>query len=194
LAYEYDVFLSYRRKPPVDQWVQNHFHPQLQDWLDESSAEERRVFIDVQAETGVAWPENLKRALSRSRLLVAVFSPRYFRSAWCIAEFQTMLERERVLGLRTQDNPRGLILPVRFSDGEHFPDDAKNIEQFDLSHWNFAAPAFSQSVAYLQFLERVQKFARDVSNRLADIPAWDDAWPIATPQPAPAQSFSLPRL
>ncbi len=31
--YEYDVFVSYRRKQPVMDWVKNHFHPLLEQWL-----------------------------------------------------------------------------------------------------------------------------------------------------------------
>jgi hypothetical protein len=32
--YEYDVFVSYRRKQPMMGWVKNHFYPLLLEFLD----------------------------------------------------------------------------------------------------------------------------------------------------------------
>jgi macrodomain Ter protein organizer (MatP/YcbG family) len=34
--YQYDVFISYRRPNPVGDWVKNHFHPLLVEWLSQA--------------------------------------------------------------------------------------------------------------------------------------------------------------
>src|SRR4051794_13044009 len=116
--YQYDIFISYRRAPPVSDWVENHFRRLLEEWVGESFAErEPRLFIDTRVETGTDWPLELRNALLRSCLLVPVWSPRYFRSAWCMAELRSMRAREQQLGMRTQSDSSGLIFPVRFNDG-----------------------------------------------------------------------------
>ena len=92
--YQYDVFVSYRREPPVSEWVANHFLDGLVEWLGETMAEEPRIFVDVKRiETGTAWPDVLREALLTSRLMVSIWSPRYFRSRWCLAEHRSMRAR-----------------------------------------------------------------------------------------------------
>ena len=44
--YEYDIFLSYSRKSPVLDWVQNHFYPELKQWLASHTPHEPRIFVD----------------------------------------------------------------------------------------------------------------------------------------------------
>jgi hypothetical protein len=43
MNYEYDLFLSYRRDPPVSEWVNNHFYPELIKWLPLEVNRETRV-------------------------------------------------------------------------------------------------------------------------------------------------------
>jgi hypothetical protein len=54
--------------------------------------------------------------------MIPVWSPGYFTSAWCVAELRTMLKREHILLLSTEENPGGLVFPIKFSDGKFFPD------------------------------------------------------------------------
>lgn len=44
--YLYDVFVSYRHKPPVLDWVRNHFYPLLNQWLPSAMPVEPEIFID----------------------------------------------------------------------------------------------------------------------------------------------------
>lgn len=98
-----DVFLSYRRsgRGNAGAWVRHHFHPLLVDCLADELDHEPKVFIDVEAETGSFWPGLLERRLQDGRVLVAVLSPRYFESPWCLAEWHTARAREE-----TSDWPR----------------------------------------------------------------------------------------
>jgi len=72
--YLYDVFISYRHKQPVLDWVINHFHPPLEQWLPNFMPvdHETSIFLDTKIETGSEWPAKLHRALKMSRCLVSM--------------------------------------------------------------------------------------------------------------------------
>src|SRR4051812_9238611 len=74
-GYEYEVFVSYRRNGNVRDWVRNHLHPLLVRCLEDELPGRPRVFLDVEQEIGGDWPSTLVTALSRSKLLLAVWSP-----------------------------------------------------------------------------------------------------------------------
>src|SRR5512134_1300064 len=78
--YVYDVFISYRRKQPVMDWMRLHFFPLLEVILPECMPRAPRIFIDWETETGAEWPARLAQALATSRCLLPVWSPQYFRS------------------------------------------------------------------------------------------------------------------
>lgn len=193
--YLYDIFISYRHKGQAMEWVRNHFHPLLEQRLPDSLPvqHELSVFIDLDIETGAAWPAKLRQALKNARCLVAVWSPEYFRSDWCLAEWQTMREREKLLGWRSEQNPQGLIYPVVFADGEHFPPEARAVQWRDLRAWNYGAPAFRDTVGFLDFDQQVQKLAGELAGMILTAPAWQD-WPVVTPNAAPEVVVKLPRL
>lgn len=136
MSYEYEFFLSYSRKNPVGNWVRNNFHPELEQWLASFAGNAPRIFIDKDIEEGDHWPSRLENALRRSKYLVAVWSPQYFTSPWCVAEWQSMRQREALLGLGTPEAPHGLVCAVVFSDGKTFPPEAQATQRHDLSAWN----------------------------------------------------------
>lgn len=195
MAYEHDFFLSYRREPPVGKWVHTHFAPLLRQWLNESCDRPVEVFVDVDEITpGSEWPMRLRHALARSRFLVPVFSPSYFRSRWCLAELATMQARERALGLRTEADPRELIFPVNFHDGKHFAPSVKTIETVDLRSWNQPSEAFAQTPDYVALTRAVQKFAARLADLVEVAPAWDPGWPEEMPDTPTSYDIELPRL
>ena len=194
--YEYDVFVSYRRKQPVMDWVKNHFYPLLDQWLPNAMPVEHKtaIFIDREGiQTGSAWPVKLQQALKRSRCLLPIWVPEYFRSDWCLAEWKTMMERERLLGLRTEQQPEGLIYPVVFFDGEHFPEEARNTQQADLRDWNYPYPHFRDQPAYLDFDKQMQLLVKELAGMIGRAPAWQD-WPVITPIANEQVVVKLPRL
>ena len=193
--YEYDVFVSYRRHPPVSNWVRSYFYEQFHQWLTAARPEAPRVFIDENdIDTGDAWPERLRRALLRSSFLVCVWTPGYFSSQWCTAELRTMLAREQCLALRTEEDPRGLVFPVKFNDVQYFPEYARAIQHLDFSTWNSTAPAFYNSPAFLAFEAATKALAETIAERLDDRPAWKPDWPVETPVISEGHGVPLPRL
>lgn len=97
VSYEHDIFISYPRAGPIGRWVREVFDRELRAWLPMEIGE-RRVFRDVPGlEPGVRWPEEIERALLRSKCIIAVLAPPYFHRPWCLAEWHTMRAREAEL-------------------------------------------------------------------------------------------------
>lgn len=194
MSYEYDVFLSYPRQGNSGDWVRNHFHSELRGCLDQELVDSPRIYYDQQQAVGVNWPQNLRRALLRSKVLVAVWSPPYFRSEWCLAEWQSMRAREAHLGMGEAERPQGLVFPVVFWDGENFPAEARATTWHDMSRFSLPSPEFVRTTEYVEFQRRMQEVATAIAQLLSMAPPWQDGWPIHMPQPQGAPAFKLPRL
>lgn len=192
--YLYDVFVSYRHKPPVLDWVRNHFYPLLDQWLPSAMPVEPSIFIDwEEIEIGAAWPAKLRQALRQSRCILSIWSPEYFRSEWCLAEWRTIQERERLMSFRTEQQPEGLVYPVVFSDGEHFPPETVGTELLDLRDWNTPHSVFKETAAYVEFDKQIQAMVKGLAKTIQRAPAWQD-WPVITPEAKKQVIVKLPRL
>ena len=195
MPYTWDVFISYRRTHNVTGWVRNHLHPVLERCLEDELDREPRVFVDSQMEVGRYWPEELAGVLSETRYLLTVWSPPYFTSPWCVAEWQSMREREKLLGIPRHGETRGLIYPVVYADGNSFPEEARAVQsRFDLSEYGFPYEQFNRTDAYLEFHAKVRSIAVDLAGRLNSAPSWQADWPACRPEAYPSPQPSLPRL
>jgi TIR domain-containing protein len=194
VSYTWDVFISYRRTHNVTGWVRNHLGPVLEGCL-EDLMDHPKVFVDDKVEVGSYWPEDLAEKLSTTRYMLAVWSPPYFTSPWCMAEWQTMRAREELLGIPRIGETRGLIYPVVYSDGESFPPEARAVQsRFDLSEYGFPYEQFKRTDAYLEFHAKVQSIAADLASRFSSAPSWQADWPVHRPEPFPLPPAELPRL
>jgi len=193
LAYEWDIFISYPRDGQVGRWVTNHFAPVLRDCLDSVLPHAPRIFIDQAMPTGGNWSDDLKRALLRSRLLIAIWTPPYFRSEWCMAEWESMLAREAALaGGRPS---RGLVYPVVYSDGNHFAQRAKQTQyRRDLTAYTYPFASFRESAEYVGFHDAMMSIAAEIETHLETIPEWQADWPIVEPVVAAAPAIALAEL
>lgn len=193
--YETDVFISYRRSGhgQVRPWVVNHFHPLLLGYLSDQLVHQPRIFVDETIDTGEHWPDALTKVLKRSRLLVPVWSPPYFSSAWCQAEWQSMLLREELCDLGGARQPQGLVLPVIFADRENFPDRARHTQAVDLKRWNRPDPHFRTTPRYEGLLDAVETLAVTIARLLPRVPPWQD-WPVRVPDPVDLPAPDLPVL
>jgi hypothetical protein len=161
--------------------MRNHFRPVLEDCLADEMTRAPRVFLDTNIETATHWPAELERALRTSRLLLPVWTPQYFHSSWCHAEWQTMTKREEAIGLGTVDRPQGLVHPVVYSDWENFPDEAKQIQALDMKPWAMPLPQYRNSPDYIDFYAEMRSFARKLAKTIEQVPAWCADWPVVRP-------------
>jgi hypothetical protein len=106
-----------------------------------------------------------------------------------------MLIREEACGLRSRSDYRGLIYPVRYSDGEHFPSEAAQIQHKDLRKWNSPHRSFEFTADYPYFDQLVQEICRELADMIDRAPAWSD-WPLIDPETlkTPSTEVHLPRL
>lgn len=192
-VYEYDVFISYTRVGRnVPEWIRNHFYPRLSDWLLDHADRDVRVFFDDDVAVGAVWPDRLRTVLQRTRILVPVCSPRYFRDEWCLAEWHSMAEREKIVGTTPE---RILIYPVIFCDSETFPDYAKARRMRSLKDWNQPTPQFESTQGYVDFHRAMVTVTEDLVKLIAAAPPWQPDWPVSLPTvTAPPRPSALPRF
>jgi hypothetical protein len=193
MSYEYDVFVSYRRQEPIKTWVSQYFVPELKKWLAAELGYER-VFLDEEnIGSGESFGPSLEYALRRSTLMVPVWAPGYFYSSWCIAELQTMIARERANGYRTQGDPRVLIAPIRFSDGNRFPRNiVGEIKHLDFYPYTYTAPGWNQTRLYVEFQDAVKELANRLAGMLNDAPEWNERLAIVSPGDVSSDVLELP--
>ena len=180
MSYEFDIFVSYRRTDTIGKWVKNHLVPKLQSRLNEVSPSDIRIFCDFNMADGLNFPAELKRQIKASKLLLGIWSANYFRSEWCMAEWESFRERQKQLGLFTEDHTQGLIYPIRYSDGDYFHSEAHITQcKKDFSQLNHSEESFRESTKYLEFDNLVKQMAEDLVARLNAVPAWQVDFPIA---------------
>src|SRR6478609_65977 len=173
--YEYDVFFSYKRHDLTLDWTRQ-VAQRLRLWLgEELGGNAARIFVDEACiEIGNDWPETLKLALKSSRCMVAVWSPSYFQSNWCVSEWKSFCAREEALNLQ----PNGLIAPLQFHDGEHFPPEARRVQCADVRPYAVTVPAFWNSPKAIELEERLKSFATSVARIVRTAPPFNPDWPI----------------
>lgn len=181
--YEYHFFISYSRSEDVHGWVHNHFSPVLTNCLGSLMDEEPRIFIDEQMDTGVDWPNEMANALCRSCYLVSIWSPQYFRSKWCLAEWKSMCAREEQLVANGfAEDGRRLVYPIVYSDGKHFPEEAARTQaKMDFYGYTYPYEQFREAEKYLEFHDRVYEVAAELEQWLDNIPPWDPDWELIEP-------------
>lgn len=193
MGYENEIFLSYRRTDTVGLWVRNHFFPRLKSRLNEISAQPVTVYYDNLIAEGADWNRDLKNKLKRSKLLLAVWSADYFRSPWCMTEWESFRSREAEVALPPQ--VPSLVYPVRYADGEAFHPAAQAAQcTRDFTSLNFPDAVFQQSQKWLDFDSLVQDVARDLVARLPYVPKWRASFPIVQADPLDKVVMKRPRV
>nr|BFE53269.1 hypothetical protein GCM10017745_66960 [Saccharothrix mutabilis subsp. capreolus] len=194
-VYEYDVFISYRREGvQLPAWLRTHFYPLLVESLDNSTDREVKIFFDERVPGGTSWPMVLRSALSRARILVAICSPKYFTDEWCLAEWETMAQRERISGMVSPEVPLGLIYPVIFCDSETFPEFAHQRRLQDFRPWNVSFRQYDTTIEYIRFSREVERVSVELLQHIENAPEWRADWPVETPKPDPPGASRLPRF
>ena len=190
-GYKFDVFFSYKRDPESDEWHETVAR-KLEFWLrKEINASKARIFFDTESiETGEQWKHKIRDSLKESSCLVAVWSPDYFHSPWCLAEWQSFVKREHDLKLQTGS----LIAPARYHDGEYFPPAAQDTQMTDFSEYTSTMAFFWESKDADEFERTALKpFAKAIAKKIRKAPAYDDRFPLVTPDESVPPPPPVPR-
>ena len=183
MDYTYDVFISYKRQPLSDPWALGLVQ-QLEHWLSHELHYKANIFMDQEdINSGAKWRRKISDSLKKSRCLVGIWSPLYFESKWCVAEWESFIQRcERF--------DAELIVPARYFDGEHYPKLARDVQGPDFSDYTSNSPQFWRSEKFLEFEPKLKKFASDVAKAVGSAPPYSDDFPLVED---PDNSLMIPR-
>jgi len=173
MDYEFDIFFSYKRNETSNPW-----HTGLKDslahWVSEElDGKHVSIFFDLEdISVGSRWKAKIINGLCCSKCLVAVWSPDYFRSRYCVAEWLTF-------DMRSKITQRDLIAPASRHDGQNFPIDARALQIAKFNEYALVTPKFWETGYAADFEMRLVKpFARDVAKLIQQAPDFVDSFPV----------------
>jgi len=178
MNYEYDVFFSYKRDSETDFWHEK-LVSKIKYWLKQAlNGEEAKIFFDKESiETGDLWRIKIEDALKKSKCLVAIFSPDYFKSKWCYAEVLSFIERQNMFSKFSG----GIIVGARFHDGHSFPDKVKNIQQSDFRDFAYTFERFWDTEDAVHFEKEIKSFCEVLAKKIRKAPDFDQNFPVIIP-------------
>jgi hypothetical protein len=181
MTYAYDIFISYKRDPEANQWIQDHFEPLLTYSVGLELGRQPKVFRDNRLAEGGSWPVDLGRALGLSKVLVCLWTKTYFHSDWCVREMAAMLEREQEIGFRSATVPSVLVLPSVLHDCDPLPGEVSHIQYRVLR--DFFNVRMRRDSAKAELLaDALTQAAPAIAQAIEAAPAWQAAWPAKTAQ------------
>lgn len=171
MGYRYDVFVSYTwRVRRAQQWVRHVLHPPLVDFLAlNAGISPDRVFLDDrEVRPGMEVETTVHEALRDSRVLLAVLSPQYFESGWCLTEFHTMLTRQRMTGQR-------VVYPLAVWDGDKYAPEARALAPLDYNKWG----TLERGMPRKRWNDTVVALVKELEGLVHGSPAHDPGWTVA---------------
>lgn len=189
--YEYDVYISYADSKLNQQWMETIFMPFLKEYLNEEMPYEPKIFYD-KSSGSLSYLElnQVKPILSRSKILIPVLSPPYFRSQQrCLGEFLFFKQKSILTGA-------DLIYPVLYRNIEPLPEVASSLAYQDFTRFNVVGDAFFKTSLFLDFQKQFAQFAKVIAKSIMKAPPFDISWSnIKDDQPVIENSISkMPRL
>lgn len=178
MAYEYDVFISYRSKSRA--WLRELFLPEFQYYLEEEVGNNLRIFVDWHdVETGDAWELRLKRGLLKSKCLISLLMPSYFESDWCTREFAVFEHRSIRHGLLSLEQPNGLIVPISLHGSMTRPFPTSITDKQILDYQKYYYPnyeGFRKRKKYQLFTDDLKQLVKKVARVIQYAPDWNPDW------------------
>jgi len=205
-GYEYDVFLSYRRGKHCrddgswdleeeGRWVHKVFFPKFRSSLQHASPDAHRIAFDENLTPGDSSLPRLREWHGRSKCLVAVFCPMYFRSAHCRSEFRSMVQRTRSHPIR---DPSGssLVLPVLYYGNFIDDEEAKPLQvATDFSEFTGNCQRIVGAKKEERFTHAMRRFCTQVSAAIRNAPDYDSSFPWTDwPALSEVHEYPVPRL
>jgi hypothetical protein len=197
--YRYELFVSYKREPNnkrlVTPWLRRVLD-RVEYWVRlEMGGVPIRVFFDEESiEVGSDWPDEIREALLSAKCLMPIWSPEYFQSTWCVAEWKSFVMRENLIASNARPACR-LIIPIKFHDGSWFPNEAQRVQQLDLSPYTATTEAFWYSQRADELDQLIKAFAPKVARMISQAPPFEAGWPVDLAEPnRPPKGAEMARL
>jgi hypothetical protein len=179
MPYRYDLFISYTwRVPRAQSWVREVLTPLLVEFLQlEAAIDKSRVFLDDrEVRPGMQVDQTVRDALLDSKVLLAVLSPQYFESGWCLTEFHTMLDRQ-------QQTQQRLVYPLAVWDGTKYPQDVRNLNPLNFNQWG----TLERGMARKRFRDTIVTLVKELDQLITKSPNHDPTWVVnVIPDPVEA--------
>ena len=172
MTYKYDAFFSYKRHSESDDW-HKELKNKLEFWLSHELGRQAYIFLDTEdIKTGHRWRTKIAGALAESRCLVCIWSPMYFQSKWCVAEWRTFEERGETMNC-------DLVVPARFHDGQHYPQAAKDRQTSDFRNFVSTVPTFWETRSAAEFESlKLRPFTEELAASVLAAPEFSIDFPL----------------
>ena len=93
-GFDIDVFISYARRSDLKDWVTKFKEEMVSQLGSTLSGRPPNVWMDSRLQTGDVFKAEIERLLSRTAIFLAVVSPGYVASEWCMVhEFRYFLDQ-----------------------------------------------------------------------------------------------------
>ncbi len=174
--YEYDVFLSYKRGKIPETWLNETFKPLFEFKLSNALGRINvPIFVDkTEIRNGVEWSSIIENALLKSKVMVALISPTYFNSDWCVKEFKSMFKRQQELWKRNLlDKNFSLVTPiVQQGPLNKLPELIHHIQFVDYTRFMRVGRSFHDSEEFQQLQELMEKDVQQTALMIERVPDW----------------------
>jgi hypothetical protein len=183
--YEFDVFLSVKDDAIFNEWVRDVFLPLFTSYLKNDIIETcNRPTLGVfyygkNLELGDPWPTELRDAIRGSRLALALCSPEYFFSRWCLTELHSFLARAK-------SKTAKVLVPVSIHDGAAFPEEVRQIQVGNLASFVVVGEGFKSTKSYSSFQTELKALSKRVATLVAKAPPFED-WQVIDRYPPGAE-------
>lgn len=171
--YTYDVYLSYNRSPIVEQWIEEHFLPQLQGRLAELLGKRPEIFFNNN-DIRQLWGEEMIRNIRSSRCFIAVTSKAYFTQPLCVAELRSFLQRE--VYLKTT-----LLVPLEWAPSDLLPI-AIQSRSISFANYTYTGKALPLHPIWVDFQQHVQDLVNLLATMLGHTPKYSSEFPVVAPE------------
>jgi TIR domain len=174
--YEHDIFICIKNSAIYRPWLETCFIPMFTNFILEDTIAflgraPKIFYYGKSLNAGDPWPDDLKSAIQRSRVALALCSPAYFYSHWCLTEFKSFHKRHELVGAR-------VLIPIRIHDGDNFPGWATGAIQFtDFSRFVIDGDGFKLTSLYVEYQKELKDLSSLVAARLKSAPPFRE-WPI----------------
>ena len=178
MAYQHDIFISYRRLGETRTWIESIYLPLFVNHLSQELGRNPDIFLDSMIDDGDSWPNALGNALSSSKVIIILWTKKYLESKWCSCEIGHMLEREMKCGYRTGINQTGLIFPTIIHDGETMPINLSTIQAKIEMQQYFKLTLNKDGQRYTEFEDKIKSQVETIASAIDHAPVWQQDWQI----------------